>query len=997
MLHILPIKKEQRIGEVMYLKSIKAYGFKSFADKTALDLKEGITIIVGPNGSGKSNVVDAIKWVLGEQSIKALRGSGGMTDVIFSGSKSRSPHNYASVTLTFDNTDHYLSTEYSEVEIKRICYQTGENEYYLNNNQVRLKDITDLFIDSGAGKESFNIISQGKVSDIINQKPDERRVIIEDAAGVLKYKKRKEESLRKLEKTADNLERINLIINELEVNLEPLKNQSIVAKKYLDAKSELESIEIALIAHDINQINTEYDSLKSEIKILEETTLNKETEINNFETKIEKIKVNILKLESNISALNKEILTITEKISEVDAKKQLTKERQKYQSDDVKFQENLVNIKEVELETKNNLTKLKKELTDLENSLKTKETELEETSLEIRKLTLSRSNLNNELNSLLKRQMSLKNNRDILEDNINNDAKMPYAVKNVVNNPRLEGLHGVLGKLIETEGSYATAIETALGFNANVVVVDNEECAKKAITYLKDNALGRVTFFPLSVIKPRGIDPETQSILKSHQGYLGIASELVKFDSLYRGVVLNQLGNTIIVNNIDAMNDLGKKINYRYRIITLDGELLHTGGSVTGGSSKSSKGLVGERFELERIIRELNNISHDLNKTETDLKNTDQELSLLNNKYQDLNSSLAVNKELVNNKTIQLKQEENKHESLIFELKSTKAVLNNEVDKELSSILEEYSSLVSKKEVLELDYNKLINEKDDLTNNLNELENSRKVASSEFNTAKNSLHEKEVEVSRCETKLDSLLGRLNEEYSLTFERAFENYRLELDEKTARVKVSSLKSELKSYGEVNTGSISEYERIDKRYSFLTKQKEDLIGGINNLNEIISSLDETMKERFVQTFEVLNEEFSKVFKELFKGGKGFLSLTDPDDILTTGVEIHAEPPGKNLRLISLLSGGEMTLTAIALLFSVLNIRPVPFCVLDEVEANLDDANVDTFGKYLQSYQGKTQFIIITHKKRTMEYADSLYGITMQESGVSKLVSVKLDNIK
>jgi len=329
MLHILPIKKEQRIGEVMYLKSIKAYGFKSFADKTALDLKEGITIIVGPNGSGKSNVVDAIKWVLGEQSIKALRGSGGMTDVIFSGSKSRSPHNYASVTLTFDNTDHYLSTEYSEVEIKRICYQTGENEYYLNNNQVRLKDITDLFIDSGAGKESFNIISQGKVSDIINQKPDERRVIIEDAAGVLKYKKRKEESLRKLEKTADNLERINLIINELEVNLEPLKNQSIVAKKYLDAKSELESIEIALIAHDINQINTEYDSLKSEIKILEETTLNKETEINNFETKIEKIKVNILKLESNISALNKEILTITEKISEVDAKKQLTKERQK--------------------------------------------------------------------------------------------------------------------------------------------------------------------------------------------------------------------------------------------------------------------------------------------------------------------------------------------------------------------------------------------------------------------------------------------------------------------------------------------------------------------------------------------------------------------------------------------------------------------------------------------------------------------------------------------
>ena len=981
----------------MYLKSIKAYGFKSFADKTAIDLKEGITIIVGPNGSGKSNVVDAIKWVLGEQSIKALRGSGGMTDVIFSGSKSRSPHNSASVSLVFDNTDHYLSTEYSEVEVKRVCYQTGENEYYLNNNQVRLKDITDLFIDSGAGRESFNIISQGKVSDIINQKPEERRVIIEDAAGVLKYKKRKEESLRKLDKTTDNLERINLIINELEVNLEPLKNQSVIAKKYLSAKEELESIEISLIAHDINQINTEYDALKSELESLNEGVLNYETDVNSYETQIEKIKLSILKLEEKITSLNKEILELTEKISEADSQKQLTKERQKYQSDDIKFKENLVNVKEAELQVKNNLTLLTKELTDLESNLKTKEQEVENIALEIRKNTLSKSNLTNELNSILKRQMSLKNTRDILEDNINNDAKMPYAVKNVLNNPRLTGIHSVLGKLIEVEGSYAMAIETALGFNANVVVVDNEESAKLAISYLKDNALGRVTFFPLSVIKPRGIDPETENILKSHPGYLGLAGDLVKYDQIYRGVVLNQLGNTIIVNNINSMNELGKKINYRYRIITLDGELLHTGGSVTGGSSKSSKGLVGERFQLERIIRELNNVSIEYTKVENNLKNVDQELSLLNTNYQNANSSLAVLNEVINNKKIMIVQEENKYAELVFELKSTKAVLNNEVDKELATILENYSSLVSKKEVLELDYQKLVNEKEDLNNKLTELESNRKKSISEYNSSKNRFHEIEVKISRCETKLDGLLGRLNEEYSLTFERAFENHTLELEEQIARMKVQSLKSELKSYGEVNTGSIAEYERIDKRYSFLTKQKEDLIGGINNLNEIISSLDETMKERFITTFEAVNQEFGKVFKELFKGGKGFLSLTNPDDILGTGVEIHAEPPGKNLRLISLLSGGEMTLTAIALLFSVLNIRPVPFCVLDEVEANLDDANVDMFGKYLQGYQGKTQFIIITHKKRTMEYADSLYGITMQESGVSKLVSVKLDSIK
>lgn len=981
----------------MYLKSIKAIGFKSFADKTLIDLKEGITIVVGPNGSGKSNIVDAVRWVLGEQSIKSLRGNSVMTDVIFSGSKTRSPHNYASVTLTFDNSDHYLNLDYTEVEVKRICYQTGENDYFINNNQVRLKDVTDLFIDSGAGRESFNIISQGKVSDIIGQKPEERRTIIEEAAGVLKYKKRKEETLRKLEKTNDNLSRIDLIINELEANLEPLRNQSKVAKKYLDCKKELESIEIALIANDIHDLSTEYDTLKEKIEKLKEEILTKETNINKYEEQVETLKLKIIKIEEKISLANQNILELTEKLSDIETKKQLTKERQKYKSDDAKVQTNMVNLKEEELSLKNNIALTNKEINDLNDSLSIKNSKLEETVFEIRKLTSTRNSIINEINSNVKREMSLKNTRDILEENINNDSKMPYAVKNVLNNPRLNGIHSALGKLIDVEGAYATAIETALGFNSNVVIVDDETSAKEAINYLKENALGRVTFFPLSIIKPKGIDPDTLNIINNYSGFVSVASDLVKYDQIYRNIILNQLGNTIIVNNIDSMNELGRKINYRYRIISLDGELLHTGGSVTGGSTKSSKGLVSERYELERIIRELNNLSQESKVTELKLKSVDQDIIILNDNQLNINKEVVSITELIKQKNLLLENLASNLDKISYELKSNKAILNNEVDEELSNLLEEYSKLVAKKEILESDYHKLNNEKEDYNNEINTIESNRKKDVLEFNIAQNDLKEMEIKVSRIETKLDSLLGSLNEEYSLTYEKAYETYELEIDENIARSKVQALKAEIKSLGEVNTGSISEFERIDKRYTFLIKQKEDLTGGINNLNEIISSLDETMKERFSETFKLVNIEFGKVFNELFKGGNGFLSLTNPDDLLNTGVEINAEPPGKNLKLISLLSGGEMTLTAIALLFSILNIRPVPFCILDEVEANLDDANVDTFGKYVKNYTGKTQFIIITHKKRTMEYADSLYGITMQESGVSKLVSVKLDSIK
>lgn len=979
----------------MYLKSIKAFGFKSFADKTAIDLKNGVTVFVGPNGSGKSNIVDAVRWVLGEQSIKALRGTSGMVDVIFSGSKSRSPHNYATVTLSFDNTDHYLNTEYTEVEVKRTCYQTGENNYYLNNSQVRLKDITDLFIDSGAGKESFNIISQGKIADIINQKPEERRIIIEEAAGVLKYKRRKEETMRKLERTNDNLERINLIINELEINLEPLRSQAEIAKQYLSYKRELESIEIALIAKDIHDLSNENEIIRSTKTNAEENALNAEVSINKLEQKSEGLKLKLIKSEEKIAELNQRLFSVTQEVSSLESRKQTMKERKKYASDDVKMQNNVVALKEAELIIKKNLSLLKKEISDIEESIKSKKVKQEELAFEIKKSTVTKTTLINGINEISKKMMMLKNKRDIIEDNINNDAKMPYAVKNVLNNPRLRGIHNVLGRVIETTNEYANAIEIALGYNSNFVIVDNDEAAKEAINYLRENALGRVTFFPLSVIKPKGIDPDALDIIKAHPGFIGIASDLVKYDQIYRNVVCNQLGNTIVVNSIDNMNQLGKFINYRYRIITLDGELLHTGGSVTGGSSKSSKGLVSEHNELEVVIRELNNLSIDEQKSNQELAVIERELTILNNNYRQMETTVVSLTEVLNQKNNYFIEQNNENEKLNNELSGTKAVLKNEVDQELETILEDYNDLLIKKETTELNYNKAVSEKEDLSNEMNQLENDRRTTNYSYNNYQNELRDYEIRSNMIANKLDTLLNTLNEDYSLTYEKAYETYKLELDQELARNKVKQLKSDIKNLGDVNTGSVSEFDRIDKRYSFLTKQRDDLVGGIENLTTIIASLDETMKERFNDAFIKVNEEFSQVFKQLFKGGKGFLSLTDPSNILETGVEINAEPPGKNLKQISLLSGGEMALTAIALLFSVLNIRPVPFCILDEVEANLDDVNVDTFGKYIKNYQGQTQFIIITHKKKTMEYANCLYGITMQESGVSKIVSVKLDN--
>ncbi len=980
----------------MKLLSIKAHGFKSFADTIEIQVKDGITGIVGPNGSGKSNVVDAVRWVLGESSLKEIRSGDSMTDVIFMGSATRDKQTHAWVSLTFDNKDHYLSTPYEEVEIKREVYKTGENEYFINNTKVRKKDITDLFLDSGSNPDSFSIISQGKIQDILKGKSSDRRIIIEEAAGVLKYKKRKEETMRKLDNTNNNLDKVSLVIDELEISLNPLKEQAEVATKYLNYKNELKDIEIALLASDIKKINDSYQANKDRLSTLNEEILNMDNSNSIDSSKLEGLKARQMKLDEDISKSSNELLRLTEELYSLEAKKQLLQERTKYEVEDQKLEANIINLKDDELNYKKNIKVLENNIKDITEEVKENKDTVDKITNELNELTVRKNTLLDELNRRNKEELNIKNRIEVLNDNLENDSKIPFAVKSVINNPRLSGIYDILIKLIDTEEKYANAIETALGANQNVIVVDTEKSASKAIEYLKDNKLGRATFFPISIIKSRKVSDDVVRTAKEVPGFIGIASELVTFDPLYTDIVENQLGNTLVVTDLNSMNILGKKIDYRYRIITLDGDISHTGGSMSGGFKKQTSGLINIKYELDNLNKDLTaNINQSKN-IEESINELDKDLTILEGNLFKQKEAYTVSNTLLSVKMNELNDLKDRLDKVTNELKDINSVKNNSTNTELDQINEQYLNVSTNKDLTSDKLSKLKNDKNDLAQVIEELELENKKINSLYNKKLNEVKELEVEIGRMDIKLDNLLNRLSEEYQITYEKAKNDYILDLDEEVARTKVNHLRRNIKDLGDVNVGSIDEFNRINERYTFLTSQKSDLENAINDLMQIITDLDETMKVRFKETFDRVNEEFGKVFKQLFKGGHAELSMTDPNDYLNTGVDITACPPGKNLKSITTLSGGENTLTAISLLFSILNIRKIPFVILDEVEAALDENNVDTFCTYLKNYENHTQFIVITHKKRTMEYANNLYGITMQESGVSKLVSVKLESI-
>lgn len=980
----------------MYLKEIKASGFKSFADTIDIELTNGISGIVGPNGSGKSNVVDAVRWVLGEQSVKQLRGEGAMSDVIFTGSKSRRAASFASVTLVFDNSDKYLNIEYDEVQIKRTIYKTGENEYFINNTRARLKDILELFMDTGASKESFNIISQGDVANILSGKAEDRRVIFEEASGVLKYKKRKDEALRKLSKTHDNMARVDDIISELNTNMEPLKKQSEDAKIYLEKKEKLENVEIALTVNDIEKYNYEYKYSKEKVSELTLSITKMLSENSSEQAKIETIKNNISKLNSELYLKQQELVKVSANAEKLSGEKAMISERSKYNSEDVKLHDNIISLKEKILKIESQISALNKEIESEKSSNKVIGEKLNNTEIKLSEIEKNKENLNSKLNQKLREITAQKHRKEVLMNSLENNSSLPYSVKNVLNNPKLTGIHGVLGKLLEFEEKYSEALEVSLMSSVSHIVCDNEEDAKEAVRYLKNNNLGRATFLPISVIKPRSIDSESYETIKSMNGFVDIASNLVKYDTKYRNIVLSLLGTIVVVDNIDNANLISKKLKNRYKVVTMTGEVVNIGGSITGGSLKKSS-ILSERYELENVIKDIDVLDSEIKEIENKINEVDDNYTNLELEKNSIIISVNSNSEILKNKYNVLDDLTNEKSTLMTELSNNQNIVNNVITNEEEKILNEYYKEIEKRDELNIEINqihkKIELENEDLINNESSLKNNNQ----EYNKAQEELKSHEIKVNRLDVKIDNLLNILTNDYSISYEKAKEKYILEIDSNEARSIVSTLKREIKSLGDVNVGAIEEYDRVKERYEFLNKQKEDLTNAENVLLEIITEMDDIMKDKFSSTFNKIKEAFNETFRKLFNGGKAELKLTDPSNILETGIDIIALPPGKKLQHISLLSGGEKTLTAIALLFSILKVRPVPFCILDEVEAALDEVNVDNFGKYLKEFKGDTQFIIITHKKKTMEYADVLYGITMQESGVSKLVSVKLEELK
>lgn len=979
----------------MYLKEIVASGFKSFADKIDIKLDNKITCIVGPNGSGKSNIVDAVRWVLGEQSVKSLRGDGSMSDVIFSGSKSRNPLNVASVELVFDNTDHYLNVPYTEISIKRRVYRTGENEYFLNHERCRLRDINNLLMDTGMGKGSFNIISQGEVDKILSNSSYDRRIIFEEASGILKYKKRKEEALKRLDKTHNNLDRVNDIITELTDRLDPLKEQSEKANIYLENKKGLDKYEVALLTYDIDTLNNNLEIAKSKKEKLDEEILSLSTESNKNNSKYLEETNKLGKLSEELAKLQKELLKVTEEATRIEGEKNLLKERSKTTKEEDEIKENIRNLIETREKLSGEESIISSKLNDIEDSFRNKDNELKEIENNLQSEQSKKNMLTSNYSKASQELISLKYRITNLRSQIEQGADMPNSVRSVLKANELKGIYNTIGNVLSIDEKYVKALNTAIVGNKNFVITKDESSAKKAISYLKDNHLGRATFFPLSVIKERYIDYNSLNLLKNSNDFLGVMSDLANYNKEFTPIIKNQLGTVIVSTNINSATNLSHMINQKYKIVTLDGDVVNVGGSLTGGSTNNTKSIVVLKQELSHLEEKFNNLQDEEKSIQEQLQINNKNISKIEEDTYKVSKEKVSLKEEYNNKKNELLEIKNKLLNIKKEYESLEAINNNNVSEKEEELIKKYHEKIALKEQIEFHITNLSKEIDELKDKEEKYQAEEKIKKSILHTKEKLSNELEIEINRIDVRLDNMLQKLSSEYEMTYDRAKGEYILDIDPEEARRKVNNYKNNIKSIGMVNLDSIEEYKQVNTRFEFLNNQKSDLLKAEDSLLEIMNEMDEVMKEEFKNTFENIRVEFQKVFKELFMGGHADLKLTDESNLLETGIDIVASPPGKKLTTITLLSGGEKTLTAISLLFAILNVRKVPFCLFDEVEAALDEANVGVVGKYLNNYQDKTQFLIITHKKKTMEYAHTLYGITMQESGVSKLVSVRLED--
>ncbi len=1181
----------------MYLKRMELQGFKSFADKTVLEFKEGITAVIGPNGSGKSNISDAIRWVLGEQSMKALRGAKS-EDVIFAGTQARKSLGFAEISIVIDNTDGKLPVEYSEVTVTRKIYRSGETGYFINKTPCRLKDITELFMDTGIGKDGYSIIGQGRIDEVLSNKSEDRRHIFEEAAGIVKYRTRKEESEKKLEQTKLNLLRINDILAEIEANIDPLKIQADKAKKFLDLREELKSIEVGLFLHHIETYKEKLAQVVKDVEIMQDQKQTEDEKMQQLQTAKEQLKQEVDQITVNVEELQNLGFESTNKIEKINSEIGITKEKMQNNAtncerlekeiEEIEQRKNTlqeeIHQKEVKKENlvlnkgkfQEELTNKEKELAELTQKLSDEEISIEEKKKKIEQDTdakyeitefISNKDVNfeniekrektieNELTSIISQLDHERTNKQELgkgfyeiqakkdkqakileekqhekqacmdkikefDDRIRNledemrmkDSRLKFlietekekegyikSVKTLLNDCEKDsslnkGMEGVLANIISVDKKYETAIEMCLGQALQNIVTKTEDDAKKLIEHLRVNNLGRASFLPMSSVKGKKLD---RIIKNSAEGIIGIASDLVKCDKKYEQIILNLLGRTLVVENMKSAIEVAKLNSYNFRIVTLEGDIISPSGSITGGSVvKKTVNILGRSREIEEIDKkikdlkhQIENVSNEKEKYSTSVTDVIEETTRLEKELQEIEVVFATeNQKMVavesnisrlegerdkykaeqetlkqqKEEIIHLKEEKQKEiETLNIEISDLSKVVeefalkNKENQKyiddlnfditnlkisvtsfeesgtsidemidrikadienqdksmeakksNVKAIIEENTELDTKIINLQQEIEKIKSDVQNSSSKVDELKKTRIAKNEELSKTESKINDQfevleglkeqivklDVKKTKLEQDLEQEVNGLWEEYELT-PNMVEEYKKPENIAQTQKEVNRIRNEIKDLGSINIDAIEEYKKTKERYDFMCEQRLDLENTATKLRKMIEDMTETMKSQFAEKFKQINKNFNEVFVELFGGGKAELILQDESNILECGIDIQVQPTGKKLQNMMLLSGGEKAFTAIALLFAILKINPAPFCILDEIEAALDDVNVYRFAEYLKKFCKETQFLVITHRKGTMEVADTVYGVTMEENGISKLLSMRL----
>ena len=967
----------------MFLKRIEMQGFKSFADKTVISFEHPITGVVGPNGCGKSNITDAVRWVLGEQSSRQMRGEK-MSDVIFSGSADRRALNMAEVTLVFDNTNHILNSDLEELEVTRRLYRdSGDAEYLINRNAVRLKDVVDLFLDTGLGKSSLSIISQGNVITFAESKPADRRGIFEEAAGVAKYKKRKLESLSRLARTKDNLDRSGDILIELEKQVSPLKRQARKAEIYREKKKRLEEIEIAVLVQEVEELNASIEETKKTLFEIETRQQLYSTDLQVSETRIAEQKRSANALETQINGLQDELMRVMNEISGLEQRKAETDERRKYIIETGNREEKAKETKELLEAARIEYEDRKKRLNDLNNSLKLDSERLRQIAQKVFDLGNEYEQAQGVLRSLQNQQVYLEN---ALRDPFSSGRSS--GIKAIMENRRsLRGILGVIGQEIHAEKGYEQAVSEALGGAMYNIVTSDEEAARNAIRFLKRNQSGRVTFLPVTVCQKRTLSHEASVICSGTEGFLGTASQFVSCDAMFQPVVDYLLASVLVVDSMEAGNRLSGLTQRRYNIVTTDGEVIHRGGSMTGGKQKHNTTMITAAREAEEIKQSIDSQSARVELARRESEKAVAERDEITRRMQQTRIDAASLEPIVDAKLAKYER-----------LKNDLALLAPDVlEAEIEKTEEDDT-------VLRL--NKAYSRRDELTSEIKSKREQRIIITSEtdrkeqqirqlrkdMDRAVASINAIKVDQTRLEAKIENNLQRLASEYQLTYE--FARTRVtDTNVENAREEVLQLRSDIERLGNVNMEAPEQYSEVNERYEFLKKQIEELTASRDKILAAIDEMDRVMTAQFKMMFDKINAEFNEIFRNLYGGGKARLILEDPSDILNTGIDIDAQPPGKAVQNNMLFSGGEKSLIALCVLFAILKVKPVPLVILDEVEAALDQGNVERFAQYLHNYTDRTQFLVVTHRPGTMENADVLYGVTMQKQGVSQMLKVEL----